>query len=156
MSEYFAIISLTSGRALSAPMYDNILSEVILLPFGEGDNQFWFWDGTNLRSKKHANKVLDFDFYKWKKYGQGIVQLYDYSNKANQRWKMYDDEFIVLYQNLRLEDLGGTCVRCKKEQPKTTKLGNRSHHEKASCSILNSPHLVIFKIIEIAPWSQSP
>ena len=97
MSEYFAIISLTSGRALRAPNH-NIHSEVILLPFDEGDNQFWFWDGSNLRSKKHPNKVLDFDFYKWKKYGQGIVQLYDYSNKANQRWKMYDDEFIVSHQ----------------------------------------------------------
>ena len=67
MTEYFAILSFHTGKALTVPW--NFIEENVLKlsEFEEEDNQFWFWDGRAICSTYHPNKVLDFHYYDWKK-----------------------------------------------------------------------------------------
>ena len=139
MSECFAIISLSSGKAVSVhseiqewskfpklrtyeetkPDLSGQISrtsnnvEVNLSHFREEDNQFWFWDGSTIRSKKYPNKVLDFHFYGWKQRGLGKVYLYDHHGKPNQRWKLVNGELILEYQKLRLTQDDGLKICCE-------------------------------------------
>ena len=121
MSECFAIISLSSGKAVSVLsnqlsfklQKSNLSDEVNLSHFREEDNQFWFWDGSTIRSKKYPNKVLDFHFYGWKQRGHGKVYLYDHHGKPNQRWKLVNGELILEYQKLRLTLEDGLKICCE-------------------------------------------
>ena len=139
MSECFAIISLSSGKAISVhsgiqewskfpklrkheetkPDLSGQISRtsnnqsIYLSNFREEDNQFWFWDGGTIRSKKYPNKVLDFHFYGWKQKGLGKVYLYDHHGKPNQRWKLVNGELILEYQKLRLTQEDGLKICCE-------------------------------------------
>jgi hypothetical protein len=121
MSECFAIINLSSGKAVSVlsnqfnfkSQKSNTSDEVNLSHFCEEDNQFWFWDGSTIRSKKYPNKVLDFHFYGWKQRGLGKVYLYDHHGKPNQRWKLVNGELILEYQKLRLTQKDGLKICCE-------------------------------------------
>ena len=111
MTEYFAILSFHTGKALTLPWNFTEENVLKLSEFEEEDNQFWFWDGRAIRSKHFPSKALDFHYYSWKRTGRGKVYLYDYHGKPNQRWNLVNGEFILGYQNLRLQDLDGfvTC-----------------------------------------------
>ena len=56
---YFLITSRGSGNVLDAHAADN--GQVIMWEYHGGDNQLWFWDDDNIRSKKFPDKVLQVD-----------------------------------------------------------------------------------------------
>ena len=90
---YFLITNRGSGNVLDAHAADN--GQVILWEYHGGDNQLWFWDDDNIRSKKFPDKVLEVDRGQGGfDYGNANLRTFVYGNYL-QKWTAPDNQDII-------------------------------------------------------------
>ena len=78
---YFILTNRGSGNVLT--IQNDSTGRIVLSEYHGEDNQLWFWDDSNLRSKKFPSKVLQIDNMK-----SGEVTLSNFNpDKPNQLWE---------------------------------------------------------------------
>ena len=70
------------------------------------DNQLWFQEDDNIRSKKFPDKVLEIDMNEYKTNNFGKVYLNSFHGGNNQRQKWEGDDLSSKYKQLRLDIKG--------------------------------------------------
>lgn len=101
---YFLITSRQTGKVLDTSLKSP--GRVHMMSYHGGDNQLWFWDDDNIRSKKFPDKVLEIDMNEYKTNTFGKVYLNSFHGGNNQRWKWEGDDLSSKYKQLRLDIKG--------------------------------------------------
>ena len=93
--DFFTIWNKNYGIVLNA----RSSMEVVTNPYEGGNNQLWFWDNQNIRSKKYPDKLISIIMGSNNRL---VVQLQNYTGYPNQKWIHFNETFISDFEKRKL------------------------------------------------------